>query len=365
MLCKEKLKILYALDSFPKITETFIIESIAGMLDRGHNVYIYAVRRSKEKITQPLIEKYSLFSRVYFEILPEDLHTYDIVICQFGLLGCNFPAYLLSKSTKFITCIRGSDITQNAEKKKKKYRKLFKKCDLLLPVCEYFRNILLDMGCPEHKICVHGSAINCAAFPYKERQLTDSNQLKLISVGRLVPKKGRKTLIKAMALLRRKYPGIHLTIIGNGEQREFLANYVNHLGLNNCVTFIYTATQSEVRAHLEKSDIFILTSETASDGNEEGIPNSCKEAMASGIPVIATDHAGNPELIKDKKTGLLVSQRSPREVFAAVEWLVKNSDFLPQMTKAARKISEAYDREKLAQELEMIFIDLLEGKYRL
>jgi len=357
--CKENLKILYVLDSFPKITETFIIESIAGMLDRGHDVFIYAVRRSKEKTVQSLIHEYNLFSRTYFEKLPSDLHSYDIVLCQFGVLGCHFPVHLLSKSTKFITCIRGSDITQNAAKKRKKYEKLFRKGDLFLPVCEYFKQILKNMGCPPHKIYVHGSSINCSAFPYQERQLKNTHKLKLISVGRLVPKKGRKTLIQAVALMKRKYQDVHLTIVGNGAQRETLAAYVKRLGLQNHVTFIYTATQGQVRSLLEQSDIFVLTSQTAPDGNEEGIPNACKEAMASGLPVIATDHAGTPELITHQKTGYLVSERSPREVVEAVRWLIKNVDLLPQITAEARKVSERYDRKRLAAELETIFFDLL------
>lgn len=356
---KTNLKILYVLDSFPKITETFIIESIAGMLDRGHNVSIYAVRRSKEKIVHPLINDYDLFNRIYFEQLPADIRTYDIVLCQFGVLGCNFPVRLLSNQTKMITCIRGSDITQNVEKKRRKYEQLFKRCDLFLPVCEYFKTILKNMGCPEEKICVHGSSINCSAFPYQERQLKNTNRLELISIGRLVPKKGRKTLIQAISILKRKYPHVHLTIVGNGAQKEILVEYVRRLGLQEHITFVYTATQGQVRTLLEQSDIFILTSETASDGNEEGIPNALKEAMAIGVPVIATDHAGNPELITHKKTGLLIAQKNPKEVVGAVEWLINNVDKWPQITKEARLVSERYDRKRLAKELETIFFDTL------
>lgn len=354
------LKILYVVDSFPKLTETFIAENIAGMIDLGHDVSIYA-RRVINKKTHPIVEHYGLIERTYFGSLPDDLLEYDVILCQFGHLGYMFPKEKLAKKTKLITCIRGSDITQNIDKKIKKYHHLFSYGDLFLPVCDYFKRILITLGCPEEKIIVHSSPINCEAFPYRERYFQSKETLNIISVGRLVPKKGRRTLIRAMQLLSRKY-SLHLTIVGNGPEKEALIEFVKRLGLEKEITFIFSATQTDIRKLLEKSHIFILTSETAKDGNEEGIPNAIKEAMASGLVSIGTYHADIPKLIVHQKTGLLVKQRNPCSVARAIEWLLKNTEKWPQITKAARAhVERCYDRNVLAKELETILLEITEN----
>lgn len=353
-----KLKILYVVDSFPKLTETFIAENIVGMIELGHDVSIYARKRVTNKRIHPVVEQYGLMERTYFGMLPNDLHEYDAILCQFGHLGYLFPKEKLAEKTKLITCIRGSDITQNIGKKIKKYHNLFVHGDLFLPVCDYFKRILMTLGCPEEKIIVHGSPINCEAFPYQERHLQPKETLNIVSVGRLVPKKGRKTLIRAMQLLSRKYP-VHLTIVGNGPEKEALIEFAKRLGLEKEITFIFSATQTEIRKLLEKSHLFILTSETAKDGNEEGIPNALKEAMASGLVSIGTYHADIPKLIAHQKTGLLVKQRNPCSVTRAIEWLLKNKEKWQEITKAARAhVERYYDREVLAKELETILLKI-------
>ena len=357
-----KLKILYVVDAFPKLTETFIAENIVGMIEKGHDISVYARKRVTNKKVHPVVTEYKLLDRTYFGSLPPDLQEYDIILCQFGHLGYLFPKKRLSKKTKLVTCIRGSDITQNIEKKIKKYNQLFLEGDLFLPVCHYFKRILRRLSCSEEKIMVYGSPINCEAFPYQERHWQPGQTLEIISIGRLVAKKGRRTLIRAVEILSQKYP-VHLTIVGNGTEKENLLAFVKRLNVEEKVTFIFTANQTEIRKLLERAHIFILTSETARDGNEEGIPNAFKEAMASGNIVIGTYHAAIPELIFHQKTGLLVKQKNPFAVVKAIEWILNNKDKWLQITKAARLyVEKNFDRHVLATELESILLKIVENK---
>jgi colanic acid/amylovoran biosynthesis glycosyltransferase len=362
LLKGKQLQILYLIDSYPKITETFIFESIAGMIDRGHKISIYARQKTKEEIKHPIISKHDLDTCVYIKEVPANLITYDVILCQFGDLNFRVPEALVNHTIPYITCIRGSDITQKLDKKRNRYEKLFQQCDLFLPVCDYFKNKLQELGCPAHKIKVHRSPIDCSVFSYQERSIDQDERIELISVGRLVAKKGRKKLLQALSMIKKEHPSIHLTIIGDGEEKEILLKYTKLLGLTKNVTFVYAASQSEVRDVLARSHIFVLTSETAVDGNEEGIPNALKEAMASGVPVVATNHAGNSELITDGETGLLVSEKNPRATANAVLYLIDHPDQWPEMTKKARNVSENYDRKKLAEELENIIYQLIEEK---
>jgi colanic acid/amylovoran biosynthesis glycosyltransferase len=356
------LKILYLIDSYPKLTETFIFESISGMLDLGHDVWIYARQKTKEDVKHPAIAKYNLDSRVFIKDVPQNMNEFDVIICQFGDLSFRIPEDFLNHNIPYITCIRGSDITQGIHKKIKRYKLLFARSDLFLPVCNYFKTKIESLGCPAEKVKVHNSSIDCDAFPYSMRSVKKWQTIELISVGRLVEKKGRKRLLQALAIIRRVYPHVHLTLIGNGDQRDFLEQYVCRLGLSKNVTFIYQASQAEVRDALSKAHIFILTSETASDGNEEGIPNALKEAMAAGVPVVATDHAGNSELIKHKKNGILIPEKDPHATAHAVFYLLSHQHAWKAMTQKARKTSELFDRKRLAEELETILYNVIAEK---
>lgn len=142
LLCKVPLKILYLIDSYPKITETFIFESIAGMIERGHQVFIYALRHTKEKIKHPSISKHNLDSRVYIKEIPEDLQLYDVILCQFGDLNFRLPEKFLNQNIPYVTCIRGSDITQSLAKKRRDMKNY-----LMLVISFYLYVIISRKSC--------------------------------------------------------------------------------------------------------------------------------------------------------------------------------------------------------------------------
>ena len=90
-----------------------------------------------------------------------------------------------------VVCLRGHDITKNSIKYNPgSYQKLFKNTDLFLPVCDYFKKIAIQLGCPAEKIVVHHSAIDCTQFFFKERKKSNNGTVRLASVCRLVEKKG-------------------------------------------------------------------------------------------------------------------------------------------------------------------------------
>jgi colanic acid/amylovoran biosynthesis glycosyltransferase len=130
--------------------------------------------------------------------------------------------------------------------------------------------------------------------------------LQIVAVGRLVPKKGYPGLLAALAELVRRRVDITCRIVGGGDLRDSLAAQVAALGLGDIVTFLGSRTQTEVLEEYRKADVFVQASIITPDGDRDGIPNSVLEAMACGLPVVATEVAGIPEVVHHGTTGLLV-----------------------------------------------------------
>jgi colanic acid/amylovoran biosynthesis glycosyltransferase len=227
-----------------------------------------------------------------------------------------------------------------------------KKCDLLLPVSEYWEKNLIKMGVCNEKIKVHRMGVKVNNIRYKLRN--DKRQIIVITVGRLVEKKGIEYSIHAINEVIKKLKNkiIKYYIVGNGHLRKNLENEVHQLRLNDCVYFLGPKTNIEIKQLLEQSDIFLLSSVTAQDGDKEGIPVSIMEAMASGLPVVSTTHSGIPELVQNGKSGYLVPERSVRELTKYIEILARDVDLRNKMGLYGKEyVYKYFNIDKLNDEL--------------
>ncbi len=363
----QPLNILFVVGHFPAPSQIFILNIMTGLIDRGHNVFIFSVYKDKYENIHPNIKKYRLLDRVFYEKFPFDLPECDVVFCQFGYLGNRIMRMKNSekwlKKRKLVVCFRGADITSHLEKEQAMYKKLFVQGDLFLPVCDYFKNRLIDLGCDSDKIIVHHSAIDCAQFFFKTRKIPKDGIIRCVSVCRLVEKKGIDFAIKAIASVAEKHPNIHFTIVGDGPERKNLEQLVKKLKIEDKVTFNGWAMQADVVSILSKSHIFLLPSRTGSDGNEEGIPNALKEAMATGLISVGTWHAGNAELIQDKVSGFLVAEKNEIELAQAIEHIIEHPESWEAIGRAARKtVKDHFETKRSIQKLEKIFYGLLNKK---
>ncbi|WP_426785043.1 glycosyltransferase [Rahnella variigena] len=137
------------------------------------------------------------------------------------------------------------------------------------------------------------------------------------------------------------------TIIGDGPLRNDLELQVSELELNEQVIFSGAQTQETVTDYLNISDIFLLPSVTAADGDMEGIPVALMEAMAMGIPVISTFHSGIPELIENGISGFLVKEHDAEGIANIVEDIIKDPSVLTDICQNAKmKIDNEYDQDK-------------------
>lgn len=160
-------------------------------------------------------------------------------------------------------------------------------------------------------------------------------ELRLISCARLHPRKGHQEAIRAVSILRQRGAAVRLTVLGEGEHRASLENLVDELGLRDAVELPGATDESQVRAALESSHIFVLAS------HAEPLGVAIMEAMAMEMPVVTTRAGGVPELVDDGETGMLVSPQAPEELADAIEAIASDPDRAARMGVAARKRIEA------------------------
>jgi colanic acid/amylovoran biosynthesis glycosyltransferase len=137
---------------------------------------------------------------------------------------------------------------------------------------------------------------------------------------------------------------------------------VETLRVGDRVQFLGSKTREEVAELLAAAHLLLAPSVTAADGDQEGIPNTLKEAMAAGLPVVSTLHSGIPELVEDGRSGFLVPERDSEALADRVGWLVDRPDSWPDMGRAGRSRVEAeYDIAKLSIRLVELYQSVLEG----
>ena len=153
-----------------------------------------------------------------------------------------------------------------------------------------------------------------------------TGKLILISIGRFVEKKGFTYLIKAAKLLKEEGVSFIVNMVGEGPLKTEIGKQVKDFGLEHEVVFKGPLSESQVRAEFSKSHMLIVPSVESRTGDKEGVPIVIMEAMASGTFVIATEHSGIPEIVKNRITGFLVPERDPCAIAGAVKLAQNDAD---------------------------------------
>jgi glycosyltransferase involved in cell wall biosynthesis len=178
----------------------------------------------------------------------------------------------------------------------------------------------------------------------------------MLSVGRLVAKKGYEYLIEACALLSQRGLDFRCFIVGEGPRAESLEALVFKHGLESKVTFTGALAAADVRQLYLQSDIFALPCVVVNNGDRDGMPTVLIEAMATGIPVVSTPVTGIPELVTDGENGFLVPERDVPALARALELLMQNGDLRISMGRKAReRVAREFDSRRTAPQLASVF----------
>ncbi len=353
------LRILFCMRRFPTNTAFFILNQIVEFIKQGHEVTIYTQNFDHDSINMnhPDIIKYHLLEKTHTTV-PEQ-RDFDVLLCQSAFLA---PHIIELKEQnkltgKLIMFVREAFKGNLIEIR----HKIFENVDLVMPVCEYFKNRLIEFGCDENKIIVLHSAIDIEKFLFKKRKRKKGGPVKLLTVSRLNEKKGVHHAIQAIKYIIKRHPKLQYIVLGDGRYRPILQSLIRKLRLEKHVHLVGWKTPGQVVRMLANSHIFILASATSSRGHEEGIPNAIMEAFASGLPVISTWHGGIPEIVEDKKSGFLVSERNSKMLAKRLDYLIRNPERCNKMGRAGRLMVKKYfDRDVVNNTLICICRELAE-----
>jgi colanic acid/amylovoran biosynthesis glycosyltransferase len=166
----------------------------------------------------------------------------------------------------------------------------------------------------------------------------------VLAVGRLIEKKGFADLVRACALLRRDGLAFRCRIVGKGELEGELRSLIEELGLEQHVELAGPIPREQLLAVYPRATVVVAPCVIGSDGNRDGLPTALIEAMALGVPVVATDVTGIPELVEHGRTGLLVPQHDPEALAGAIRRIVAEPATAERLVRAGRaRVEEDFD----------------------
>ncbi len=408
----EKMKVAFIVGVFPTTTETFILNQVTGLLDKGIDLRIISLHKPVNQQIPKEIKKYNLekitdyvntprnkkerffkgiyiFARNFFkhplktvkainfmkygkvaislqplyllDYFMNNREEYDILHCHFGQRGI-YGALLKEAGIKgkLITSFYGGDLTAFVDKTSSNiYNPLFKKADLLLPLCNDFKKRLINLGANEKITITHHIGIENRRFNLK-RDLGHKKEIIILTIARFVEKKGHKYLIEALGKLANKNEKIICRLIGDGELKKIIEKKVRDDNLTKIVKFDQSVNPDELSKIYNGADIFVLPSVTSSNGDTEGTPASIIEAQASGLPVVSTYHAGIPEIILDNKSGFLVNEKDSDALADKIDLLIMNASLRRKMGETGRNyMAKEYNQDIQTNRLISLYKKLL------
>ncbi len=206
--------------------------------------------------------------------------------------------------------------------------RVFSKATAFFAMSPDMKKNLILLGCPENKISVHYFGADTTRFQgYTRSYLSSQEYTRLLMIANLVEKKGHLFLFKVLKMLIDKGTiKFNLIVVGSGVMEDHLKTFAQENGLSDHIRFIPHIdylSEDFVKLYYD-SDIFIHPSITGSHGEKEGIPGVLVEAMATGLPVISTFHAGIPSIIENGETGLLIDEWNKPKLLLALESLIND-----------------------------------------
>lgn len=285
-------------------------------------------------------------------------HGADLMHIYFGHTGVHLLPFIEQWDKPCVVSFHGADVAQKPEIKDypAKLRRLFKAVPLVFARSQSLVDRLIHLGCPPEKLRINRTGIPLNEFPFIDRQPRSDGKCRVVQACRLIPKKGVATSLRAFAIFKKDNPGAEFFIAGKGPLQSELEMLAGGLGILRDVHFVGFLPQPKLLQLYASSQLFLHPSEISPNQDQEGVPNSVLEAMATGLPVVATRHGGIPEAVDHGRTGFLVAEEDHVGLANAMQLITSSPVSLKQMGEHAH----AAVVERFGQDAQ---IDLLESFY--
>ena len=397
--------IAFIVTEFPSLSETFVLNQVVGLLERGHHVDIFAQSKGKIGLVQPEVNRYELEDRLRYLSCPQSrwqrviqgarfcsqtlsahrrpvlgalnifrhgrqalslsllfatipfYRHYDIVHCHFGpngLFGATLKKLGLQK--RLVVTFHGYDVRLGIKHGRSFYRTLWEEADCVLAISPYNHQQLLNLGADSGRILAHPVGIDLNFFRPSPAVQRHSEKVRLLSVGRLVPEKGHAFAIRALRRVLEERPMLQVRydIIGEGPLRSNLQQLIHDLSLTQNVFLCGARERMSVVQALRESDLFLAPSLA------EALPVSIMEALAVELPVLATKVGSVDQVVQDGRSGFLVAPGDAFALSQKLQQLIEQPARWEAMGRCGRHhVGRHYDIERLNDRLVQIYEQVL------
>jgi len=269
--------------------------------------------------------------------------------------------YLINKIFKipYFVSTHGMDVMlpQQSARKKKLMLKVLRSAAFITANSNFTRDRLLKLGLPGERIevvypCAHILQNRSTAAQIKERkeQYGFLDKKTLLSVGRLVKRKGHDIVLEAISTLTKEFPDLNYLIIGDGPEKGNIKGLITKYQLQNRVKILDEISDEELAVYYQLADLFIMPSRDIG-GDVEGFGIVYLEAAGFGLPVIAGRSGGIPEAVLDGQTGILVNPKSPAEIKAALIKFLTDQKLRERLSSNAYQLNRGFNWQKQASKL--------------
>jgi colanic acid/amylovoran/stewartan biosynthesis glycosyltransferase WcaL/AmsK/CpsK len=282
-----------------------------------------------------------------------------LIHAHFGWAAADARLAARRLGVPLVATFRGADLTIFPGYKRlyRDYRKLFRNLARAICISEFLADKLRAYGYGR-PIEIVPTGIRLGDFPFRGA-VPPGDSIRLLYVGRQVPYKGVDVLLRAFAAAVREEPRLVLDVLGDGQSRTENEQLARHLGLERRVAFLGAHPRSGVVAALRRAHLFVMPSMTVSSGQAEGLGNVQKEAMAIGVPVIATRNGGIPETIPPEHRDELVPPGDADALAQRILALAGRPETWPERAARARDwVEREFSWQLLARRLTRIYAEV-------
>ncbi len=288
----------------------------------------------------------------------------DLMHIYFGHTGVHLLPFIQEWHQPCVVSFHGMDIQLRPEQAgyDSQMQELLRTVPLVLARSESLLARLEALGCPREKLRLNRTGIPLDDFPFLARTVPDDGAWRFVQACRLIEKKGLRTALRAFAQFHALHPRAHFTIAGDGPMQAEVERLAADLGIAGAVELRGFLSQRELAELYAQSHLFLHPSEMTADQNQEGVPNSMLEAMATGLPVLATRHGGIPEAVAHERSGLLVAEKDDAALSAAIVRLTENHGMWRAFGEAAeRAVRAEFSHTRAIERLEAFYDEAQDG----
>ena len=413
------MKILVVTDSFPAVSQTFVILHCVSLIARGHDVRILAAPGKQPDLCSQLVRQHRLQDRL-IELSPltgsratramnavrrlpfryrtvrlvgnvvydylrgrtlgnglaafghaaalGSLPQFDLVHAHFGwsavpIAQLQDAGFVLAPT---VVTFHGTDLNRKQRVNNRQlYARVFRTVEHMTVGSRFMAEQLLECGIAPDKFDIIPMGIDLSLFNPVARTCREATQVRLVTVGRLIECKGITFAIRAVAQLHHKWPGLTLDVIGDGPLLDNLVKLSKRLGIAHVIRFHRSLAHNSVLEILQNSDIYLHPGIVADDGTCEGQGVAILEAEAMGLPIIASRVGGIPDMVEEGQSAFLIQQKDADELAHCIELLMTDPQLRSRMGESGRQfVIQNCDQEVLTDKWISLYDRLLASDNR-